>query len=234
MYEHKIKHPAPQENYAVLIGDIAHSRSFIDQPALFDRMQGHFAWVNHHVNAEQAIELAFGQGDEFQAAYGSIESAVKASILLRLRFKLDTLKPKAQDMDVRIGLGYGHITVYNAAIAPNGQSGDAWWNAREAIEEAEARQGRHGMPRSINTRFKGPTIQSEAFINGMLLAIDQVLYRMNRRGIHITLGLLQGTQQTTIAKELNTSQSTISRSAREQGANTIKALLDELGGVAFT
>ncbi|MEE4110634.1 MAG: SatD family protein [Halieaceae bacterium] len=217
--------------FAVLIGDIAHSRSYKDQRELFSRMNAHFQWVNDHIKAEQALELGFEQGDEFQAAYRSIASAVKASLLLRMRFKLDAVKPEARDMDVRVGLGYGQITVFDAAIAPRGQSGDAWWNAREAIEEAESRRSRHGMPKSTNTRFKGPDPESEGFINAMLLAVDQVLYRMDRRGIHITLELLEGTQQKEIARQLSTSQPTISRSAREQGANTIRAILEELGGV---
>ncbi|MEE4108546.1 MAG: SatD family protein [Halieaceae bacterium] len=220
-----------QRHFAVLIGDIAHSRSYEDQRALFNRMNAHFKWVNERIQAEQALELGFEQGDEFQAAYRSIASAVKASILLRMRFKLDTVKPEARDMDIRVGLGYGQITVYDEKIAPRGQSGDAWWNAREAIEDAESRRGRHGMPKSTNTRFRGSDPDTERFINAMLLAVDQVLYRMDRRGIHITLELLAGTQQKEIARQLATSQPTISRSAREQGANTIKAVLEELGGV---
>jgi len=227
MHEH-------QGHYTVLIGDIADSRSFDNQRELFDRMQEHFRWLNERIEAAQALELGFEQGDEFQAAYRSIESAVKASILLRMRFKLDAMKPKARDMDVRVGLGYGRITVYNEEIAPRGQSGDAWWNAREAIEEAESRQGRHGMPRSTKTRFKGSSPDIERYVNAMLLAVDQVLYRMDRRGIHITLQLLEGAQQKEIAEQLATSQPTISRSAREQGANTMRAILDELGGVTFT
>jgi Trp operon repressor len=223
-----------QDYFTVLIGDIAHSRSFDNQRELFSRMQEHFEWLNERVEAAQALELGFEQGDEFQAAYRSIESAVKASILLRMRFKLDAFKPKARDMDVRVGLGYGQITVYNEKIAPRGQSGDAWWNAREAIEEAESRQGKHGMPRSTKTRFKGSSPELERYINAMLLAVDQVLYRMDRRGIHITLALLEGTLQKEIAARLATSQPTISRTAREQGANTLKALLDELGGVTLT
>jgi len=221
-----------QEHFAVLIGDIAHSRSYKDQRELFSRLNAHFQWVNDHIRAEQALELGFEQGDEFQAAYRSIASAVKASLLLRMRFKLDAVKPEARDMDVRVGLGYGQITVFDAAIAPRGQSGDAWWNAREAIEEAESRRGRHGMPKSTNTRFKGSDPESEGIINAMLLAVDQVLYRMDRRGIHIALELLEGTQQKEIARQLSTSQPTISRSAREQGANTIRAILEELGGIS--
>lgn len=223
-----------ESHFAVLIGDIARSRSFEDQSELFNGLKSHFKWVNSHVPAEQNLELGFEQGDEFQAAYRSIQSAVKASILLRMRFKLDALKPRARDMDVRFGLGYGQITAYDPGIAPRGQSGDAWWNAREAIEEAESRRGQHGMPKSINTRFKGAGAPTEGFINAMLLAVDQVLYRMDRRGIHITLALLRGEQQKAIAQQLNTSQSTISRSAREQGANTIKAIIAELGGVDFS
>lgn len=224
MHEH-------QGHFAVLIGDIAHSRTYDDQRGLFSRMNAHFQWVNEHIKAEQALELGFEQGDEFQAAYRSIASAVRASILLRMRFKLDTIKPEARDMDVRVGLGYGQITVFDETIAPRGQSGDAWWNAREAIDEAESRRGRHGMPKSTNTRFRGPDPEAEKLVNAMLLAVDQVLYRMDRRGIHITLELLEGTPQKDIARQLSTSQPTISRSAREQGANTIKVILEELGGL---
>jgi DNA-binding NarL/FixJ family response regulator len=89
------------------------------------------------------------------------------------------------------------------------------------------------MPKSITTRFRGSSRETEGFVNAMLLAVDQVLYRMDRRGIHITLELLAGTQQKEIARQLATSQSSVSRSAREQGANTIKAILDELGGITF-
>lgn len=220
-------------HYVAMIGDIAGSRGFPDQRKLFRRIGEHFDWVNEHIGAAQGLEIAFGKGDEFQGAYDDIHSAIKAALLLRIRFKLDELKPRAKDMNVRMGLGLGRIAVFDERIAPRGQSGDAWWNAREAIEDAEQKQGRHGMPSSAISRFKSANAEQTAIVNSLLLALDQVLYRMDRRGIRITMSLLEGKKQQEIADALDTSQASISRSSREQGGNTIKAIINELGGIDF-
>jgi hypothetical protein len=214
--------------YAVLIGDIAKSRSFPDQKALFDQLRSHFAWVNRHVEAIQALELGFERGDEFQAAYSSIESAIRASILLRIRFKLGELKPLAREQDVRVGLGYGQISVYDETTAPRGQSGDAWWNARAAIDDAEQRRRRHEVPSGSLTRFQASDPGKTGIINALLTATDQVLYRMDRRDFQITMASIAGSKQKDIARQLGITQSAVSRRSRSQGAFAIKAILNEL------
>ncbi len=212
----------PGTDYAVLIGDIIRSRAFPDQPALFEELRGHFDWVNRHVPAVQP--LRFTVGDEFQGAYEAIAAAFRATILLKLRFRSQSAGVEGE---VRLGLAYGEISVYDPQRAPFGQSGEAWWNAREAIEQAAQPARQSGVPYAARTRFHSPDALLTATANAFLLALDQVMYQMDDKDIAITLGILTGSTQNQIARQLGISQPVVSRRSKTNGAYVIERILAE-------
>lgn len=213
------------QSHAVLIGDVAASRSFDSQSELFDSLLAHFEWVNRHLPARQPLQ--FTVGDEFQAAYAEVGDAFRAALLLQLRFKQDQLKPSTREQVVRIGLACGDITVFDAGRAPFGQSGDAWWHARRAIEQAEQPKRQRGVPYAASTRFFSDDALLTAMANACLLALDQVLYGMDRKDVAITLGLLTGHKQREIAEQLGISQPVVSRRSKSNGAFVIERVLRE-------
>ena len=105
-----------------MVGDIQESTIFPNQKALFNYANRAFKWVNDHVESVQ--KLRFTVGDEFQAAYPDIASAVRAIILLRLKFKaakIDSSESnyKASEYQgLRIGLAYGKIDVFDDKNEP--------------------------------------------------------------------------------------------------------------------
>jgi hypothetical protein len=217
--------------YAVLVGDVLQSTTYPDQKALFEGLLRQFDWVNEHVEAVQP--LGFTVGDEFQAAYGDVASAFRAVIFLRLKFR--AMKSNNGDelaigrhQQVRIGLSYGEISVFREASEPFGQSGEAWWNARAAIEHAEGSGSQRHRPYSSLTRFESHDPRYTAMANAFWLAIDQVLFRMDRTDVEITLEMLLGRKQTEIAALLGLSQPVISRRSKRNGVFTIINILDEL------
>jgi len=223
--------------YVALVGDIQGSKLFPDQKSLFTGLQEQFDWVNSHVTAVQ--KLRFTVGDEFQAAYETVLAAFKAVIFLRLKFKVAKLEFEhespglARNQEVRFGLAYGRISVFPDKSEPYGQSGEAWWEAREAIEEAESPKNQRQVPYSMQTRFRGLTPSMAAMTNSFWLAMDQVLYRMDRTDAEIALGSLTGLKQTEIAQQLNLSQPVVSRRSKRNGIFTVLRILDELEGLAI-
>lgn len=220
--------------YAVLVGDILSSTLFPDQKVLFTGLQQQFEWVNGHVKAVQP--LRFTVGDEFQAAYEDVVSAFTATILLRLKFKAAKLNhdEKAEfvrNQEVRIGLAYGRISVYDDREEPYGQSGEAWWNARKAIEQTEKPKSRRYVPYSTRTRYYGSDPHLTTMTNSFWLALDQVLYRMDKTDTEITLETLTGRKQKDIAQLLGIHQPVISRRSKRNGVFTILKILDELAQI---
>jgi hypothetical protein len=213
------------ELYAVMIGDVIASRAFPDQQLLFAALGDHFQWVNQHVPAEQPLQ--FTVGDEFQGAYREIAAAFRATILLKLKFRAQAHGGVERDGEFRIGLAYGQISVYDDGHAPYGQSGDAWWNARAAIDEASQPARQSGVPYAARTRFHAPDPLLTATANAFLLALDQVMYQMDRKDIAITLGILTGATQAEIASQLGISQPVVSRRSKTNGAYTIERILTE-------
>jgi len=212
--------------YATLVGDVAASRSFPDQKRLFAELRHHFQWVNERVHAVQP--LRFSVGDEFQAAYETLARALRATILLRLRFKEAPLEGLEEKRDVRIGLAFGEISVFEPAEAPFAQSGPGWWLARSAIEEAESRKKGPGLPRATKTIFAAEDGSFTTMTNAFLVALDQVIYNMDRKDVSIALGTLLERTQQEIGEELGIGQSTVSKRSKNNGPATILMILETL------
>jgi hypothetical protein len=210
---------------ATLIGDVVGSRRHRDQRKLLSQLVEALAWVNKVVPALQP--LAPSIGDEFQGAYASLDSALLASLLLQLHTK--------GFLELRFGLGWGDIAVLDPKTVPAGQSGTAWWAAREAIDHV-AHPGTKGWPEGMRSWFIGGADSLRGPLNAYLLCRDQVLWRMDRKDARITIGLFLGENQVDMVRELGIEQSTISQRQRRRGPSALyrahMALRTGLAGAA--
>jgi SatD family (SatD) len=167
------------ELYTV-IGDLVGSRAVADRAAVQEALSAAMAEVNRAVDVAQPFEPTVG--DEYQGACSSLPDAVLAALLTRV-----SLRPV---IDARCGIGYGEVTVHDAHHRPVLQDGPGWWSARSAVEALEDRRP------SGRTWFVGP---DQAGVNAFLVCRDQIIERLNDRGIRILRLALLGHSQKDIA-----------------------------------
>jgi DNA-binding CsgD family transcriptional regulator len=164
-----------------VIGDLVGSRSVPDRTAAQQALGDALAVVNASLPVEQAFEPTVG--DEYQGACATLSGAVLAALVTRL-----TLLPV---VDARCGIGFGEVTVHDATRRPLLQDGPGWWAARDAIESLDGRRD------TTRTWFAGP---GREVVNAFLVCRDQIIDRLNDRGLRILRLALLGHPQKDIAE----------------------------------
>lgn len=197
---------------AALIGDIVDSRGHHDRRFLQRQVDDVLTRVNI---ATPAVEpLTPTVGDEFQAVYDGIESALVATLRIRL-----SLPP---NVDCRFGLGSGAYESVGSSQYGHVQDGPAWWNARDAIVAAKRRE--NGRNKSLRTWYiadssaANESMPQEGLINALLLCRDELIGDLNPRQRRLLLGLLDGKTQAALAASEKVSASAVSQSLRACGA----------------
>lgn len=191
---------------AAVIVDIVGSRKLPDRGFAQDAIRAAFAAAD--ALAQPARTLWSTSADEFQAIYASATFAAAATGYARLALP--------DGVDIRFGIGLGTSTLVEHGDAGDVLDGDAWWNARAAIEEAERRAGRGGLERSWAI---GTAADTE--LNAALLLRDHIIGTMKPRERRIAAGLCAGRTQSEIAAAEQISQSAVSQSSRRSGAGTL-------------
>lgn len=206
-----------------LIGDVIASRHFGDRA----RLQVSIDEVLERMNEVLMPSVAFEPtiGDEFQACFDRVATAVRASLMVRL----DLLRTAG--VDSRYGLGIGPVeTLSNRRLL---QDGPGWWAARDAIEWAKEQAG-EARTSFARTRFAAfrTTARTwegeEAALNAFLLCRDAMVDRMKQPARNRLYGLMRGWSQSQIAAEESASQGAISQSLARSGASVIVAAHREL------
>lgn len=198
-----------------LIGDVVGSRQHDDRTGMQRAFVAALDRVNQEVPAEQPLSPTVG--DECQAVYADIATAVNVTLLIRLHLP--------EGLDCRFGLGAG--TYRTVGESPYGvmQDGPAWWSARDAIDEGEDREKRkNGTLRTWFDVAEGgdddATLQAAA-VNALLLCRDQIVTSMNPRQRRLLLGVISGTTQTALAKAEGISPSAVSQALHSSGAYAV-------------
>ncbi len=177
-----------------------------------------------HVNAAvDALEpLAPTVGDESQAVYADLPSALRAALLLRLALP--------DPLDCRVGLGAGSVESVGAGPYGRLQDGPAWWAARDAIVEAKRREsGRHRSLRSwYAVGEDAEDVAPAEVVNAYLLCRDQLVGGMNERARRILAGVLEGRTQVQIAQDEDVSQSAVSQTLQRSGGVAVLAAAEVL------
>jgi hypothetical protein len=198
-----------------VIGDLVGSRVAPDRTALQHALGEALEAVNRAIEPRQAFEPTVG--DEYQGACLTLADAARASLLVRL-----ALLPAG---DTRCGLGHGAVTVHDEDRRPILQDGPGWWSARAAIESLAAGRAHR------RTAFVGPDAGS---VNAFLLCRDQLVERLNDRGLRILRLALLGHPQKDIARIEQITRSAVSQQfSRGVGAIVdAHTLLDDPAGAS--
>ena len=200
---------------AVVI-DISQSRAPPDRAGLQAEVSAAFATVNTLMPAMQPIEATIG--DEFQAVYADILTALPATLLALM------LLPDG--VECRFGLGEGAVREVGESRAGLIQDGPGWWNARDAVQQARKRQ--YARLTFVRTWFVGADRSTAALVNAYLVCRDQIVSDMKPRARRILRGLLMNQTQTEIAAAENVTQSTVSQTLHNSGAIALLASTDVL------
>lgn len=154
-------------------------------------------------------ELAPTIGDEFQAVYADLRSALRSTLLLRLSLP--------DGLDCRFGIGLGEVVVVGRSDYGLTQDGSAWWSAREAIEEAKRRETRRN--KTLRTWFVADALATvdAGVVNAALLARDELVTSLSDRSRRLTLGHLLGETQQALAAAEGITQGAVSQNLRSSG-----------------
>jgi SatD family (SatD) len=126
----------------------------------------------------------------------------------------------APAIDVRFGIGWGSVTMLDAAAGI--QDGPGWWAVREAIEWTASAQRQPGLA-LVRTSFRahGESRHDVDAINAALLCRDHLLGSLDDRSMRILKGLLSNHTKKDIAAEEGISASAISQRAGRDGLDLI-------------
>lgn len=193
---------------ATLIGDVVGSRRIADRSAQHRALNQ----ALRDVRAGAIDPPAFTVGDEFQGSYPTVGSAIDAALSVRLAV--------APAIDVRFGIGWGTVTMLDAAAGI--QDGPGWWAVREAIEWTASAQRQPGLA-LVRTSFRahGESRDDVDAINAALLCRDHLLGSLDDRSMRILKGLLSNHTKKDIAAEEGISASAISQRAGRDGLDLI-------------
>lgn len=198
-------------NVVAVIVDVVGSRKLADRAGAQRAILEAFAEADDFVKPIRPAWATFA--DEFQAIYATVADACAATTFLRLALP--------EGIDVRFGFGVGEsVEVAQGETGPV-LDGDAWWNARAAIDEAEKRESRKG---SARTWLAAP---DAGMTNSSLLLRDHVIGSMSDRERRIARDLLLGRTQTEIAKSEGISQAAVSQAAKRSGAGALVQAVEQ-------
>ena len=214
-----ISSPGSPSGSATLVGDVILSREIADRQRLHTALRETIDEVSALMADHVTDPLRITVGDEFQGRFVSVGAAIHASLLLRMR-----LLP---DADLRFGLGWGEVSVYDE---DGTQDGPGWWVARDAIEWVARTQGQAALAQ-VRTAYRmaqesdGP---GEPAVNAALQCRDHLVGSLDNRSRRILGGLLNGTTQAQIAEAEGISPSAVSQRVRRDGLGVLVSAADEL------
>ncbi|MBO0982491.1 SatD family protein [Rathayibacter sp. SD072] len=198
------------EVIAVLV-DLVDSRRIEDREAVQRDVERGFAEVDRAVPPLEPLHPTVG--DEFQAVYPTLPSALAATLLARLSLPAG--------IDCRIGLGRGEVRVIGTGVAGGLQDGSGWWRAREAIDRAHRLED-GAVPTArgwfVGSDSPGP---EEAAVNAYLLARDALVAPLSPRDRRLVLGTARAVPQRVLAEQESISQSAVSQALRRAGAQAL-------------
>ncbi|MBG6054354.1 hypothetical protein IWX81_000744 [Salinibacterium sp. CAN_S4] len=201
-----------------VIADLVDSKSISDRRSAQATIAAAFGRVDAAVPHDQPLRATVG--DEFQAVYTTIARALEATLLARLALPAG--------LDCRFGLGLGEVIDVGDGVAGAVQDGSGWWRARDAINQAHARED--SRTPSVRAWFRAGDgdVATEALVNAYLLARDHVVGSMTERSRRLVFGSMLGSSQGDLADAEGITQSAVSQSLRRSGGASLMASIEQL------
>ncbi len=204
----------------LVIGDIVGSRTALDRQRVHHRLEAALEATEAVVPSMRGLVVTVG--DEFQAAYPTLGAALEASFVLRLH--------ALPDVDVRVGVGRGEVTVLDGDRGI--EDGPGWWSARAAVEAAEAAADR-AATRTARTAYRSAEPDPlEDAVNAALLCRDHLVGSVSDRSVRLLRGLMEPTTtQAELAGREGVSASAVSQRVRADGLGVVLAARELLRGL---
>jgi hypothetical protein len=203
----------------LVVGDVVASRGVADQRRLLDGL------AEAVRDLDGARSAAPTTGDEFQAVYDRLPTAIGA--VARLRLRLLDEPPADAPVEIRVGFGIGALDTPDVvdAGAP-GQSGPGWWAARAALDEITA--PRRGWP---TVRWWVAGDGDLAAVRAGLVALDTIAGGFDATDVSLARGLLAGVAATDLARDLGVTRQSVARRLHDHGVygwvRTLEVLTEE-------
>lgn len=194
---------------AALLGDVIASRHSGDREQLQKLLVASLDRVNGEFHPLQPVAMTVG--DEFQGLFAGLTDAIAGALRIRL-----AVRPA---FDLRIGIGWGELTLL-AEDPPFGQDGPCWWRARDAIDEAKARENSNLFPRTDRTIARTETALDPLF-NAYLSTRDHIVSGLDEIDVEIARQRLTGRSQLEISKSVGLNQSSVSRRIQRHGISVL-------------
>ncbi len=192
-----------------VIGDVVRSRQVADQRGLLAGLATAVAQL------DDARSAAATTGDEFQAVFDDLATAIRSVAGLRLRL-LDE-PPVDEPVALRVGFGIGEVIGPEPldAGAP-GQSGPGWWYARSALDHV--REPRRAWPQ-LRWWIDGDPEEASrlAPFRATLVALDAIAARFDARDVSLARGLLAGRTASDLAREREVTRQSVAERLHDHG-----------------
>ena len=202
------RQPSSEGSFAAVIGGLVRSRSSTARGELHGRVAEAIERVNREVTGAQPLTQTVG--DEFQGLYRSLPDAIEVTLLVRLYLVGVT--------DVRFGIGWGSLEVFDPEALPYQQDGPAWWAARDALDRVAGAQQQRETPKGWRTAFTGEELgPTTEFVNAFLVCRDELMDRLGERDARIMTGLMEGLTQQKLAAREGVTQSAIAQRIASSG-----------------
>lgn len=200
----------------LVVGDVVASRSIPDQRRLLD---GVAAALDALVGARSAAATT---GDEFQAVYDDLPTAVRELAMLRLALLDDP--PADAPVEVRVGFGVGEVDGAPGDAGAPGQSGPGWWHARAALDHAGAT--RRAWPA---LRWWAEGDGDLAAVNATLVALDTIAGGFDGLDVSLARGLLAGAAASDLARRVGITRQSVAARLHDHGVYGWVRTLEVLG-----
>lgn len=235
-------------DFVALIVDIVRSRDLADRAAAQSAIPEAFDIAVDGARIPQSLRSTVG--DEFQAVFSDVSSALRVTGLLRLslpdgvdcRFGFgrgevrDVADRNAEGRDVAAGdvaarnvkgrdVEGWDVDARDAEDRSGGtiQDGSAWWRARQAIEEAHRREDRKNPALRGWFISETPSSEFDALVNAFLLMRDSVIGPMRARERRLAAGALLGRSQSDLARDEKITQPAVSQNLQRSGGAALLA-----------
>ncbi len=230
--------PEPGDGYAAVLVDIVDSRTHENRERLQAQVAAAAAAVNERIGSLDPLTTTVG--DELQATYGDVLTAIRAAAELRLEL--------TGVAEIRAGIGWGDIVMHDPDRTPFGQDGPAWWSARTALDRVASSTPRSGYDARLGLELAIPlappvteggrrptagplpparpfAVDLDALLQSHLALLDRALATIDETEARIVLGDLADRSTRELAAELDLTASAVSQ---RRGRNHLRELVAAL------
>ncbi|MDA3931881.1 MAG: SatD family protein [Tenericutes bacterium] len=220
-----------KEKHFTIIGDFIDSKKIVNRYEIQETLKKKLNSINRKYKDDITSVFSIGKGDEFQANLNKIDNIILI---------IHEIMSVFSDVDIRFGIGYGTLKTKFYKTTAFGSDGEAWYLARQAIDEIKEHNDKNPQYQFANYRFRaseGDALNID-FLNGInnnnfLIYIDWTKTQRNIANVLFeNYGLDGDFIQKEAAKKIKTSSQNLNKTLQSMNyyyyINFLKLVNDEM------